>query len=175
MSKFSDKAKSILSTVAPELGVALGGPLGGMAGVMIAKALGGKSIDDPAVDAAIVGGDPEVLLKLKQANTDFLVRMEELGIERDKLVFADIASARQREIEVKDHTPAILAYAVTVGFFGTLGVLIFHGKPVVGGDSLLVMLGSLGTAWAGIMAYYFGSSKSSKSKDDTIAQIAKGP
>lgn len=175
MSKLSDKAKAIISTVAPQLGVALGGPLGGMAGTMLAKALGGKSIDDAAVQDAIIAADPATLLKMKEAEQSFLIQMEQLGIDRDKLVYEDISNARNREIQVKDHTPAILAYAVTVGFFGTLGTLIFHGKPAVGGDSLLVMLGSLGTAWAGIMAYYYGSSKSSSSKDETIATIAKGP
>lgn len=172
---FSAKAKAVLATVAPELGAAMGGPLGGAAGVMIAKALGTQGADDPATEAAILAGDPETLKALNQANKDFLIKMEELGISKDKLVFDDIANARAREISVKDPTPSILAYGITVGFFATLGFMLFIGKPTVGGDALLVMLGALGTAWAGVVAYYFGSSMGSRENQKAITEIAKAP
>lgn len=173
---FSDKAKQIIATVAPTVGAAIGGPFGGLAGVMLSKLFGSaeKPADDKAVEQAIISGDPEALLKLKQAENDFTVQMEKLGIERDKLDYDDRANARAREESVKDHTPAILAYAITAGFFGTLGFMLVNGKPQTGGDALLVMLGSLGTAWAGITAYYFGSSAGSRKNQEALAQIAKG-
>src|SRR6185369_5156075 len=107
------------------------------------------------------------------AENDFTARMKELGIAEEKLAYDDIANARQREIALHDNTPAILAYSITVGFFGTLLFMLINGKPATGGDALLVMLGSLGTAWAGVVAYYFGSSTSSVRKDATISEIAK--
>jgi hypothetical protein len=170
---FSEKAKQIIATIAPTLGTALGGPLGGMAGIVLSKALGTE--DEKAIDAAIVKGDPDALLKLKQAENDLAVRMKELNISEEKLSFDDVANARGREVQVKDKTPAHLAYAITVGFFGTLGFMLINGKPATGGDALLVMLGSLGTAWAGVVAYYFGSSTGSDRKTDALVQIAKQP
>ena len=169
---FSDKAKQIIASVAPLIGTAIGGPFGALAGTLIHQALGTGG-DDKALEAALTSGDPEALLKLKTASQEFEVRMRELGISEDKLRFDDTANARAREIALKDHTPAILAYAVTVGFFGTLGFMLVNGKPATGGDALLVMLGSLGTAWAGIVAYYFGSSSGSKRKDEALTAIAK--
>lgn len=169
----SDKVKAVIAAVAPTVGTALGGPFGALAGGLVAKALGAG--DEKAVEAAIASGDPDALLKLKQAEQEFTVRMEELGIQREQLVFDDRSNARAREAQVKDRTPAHLAYAITIGFFGTLAFMLIHGKPETGGDALLVMLGSLGTAWAGVIAYYFGSSTGSDRKTEALADIAKMP
>lgn len=163
------KALQVLRAVAPTIGTAIGGPFGAIAGIALSKALG-----TTVADEALLQATPEQLLALKQAEQAFAVQLEQLGINRDKLVYDDIANARAREVAVRDHTPAVLAYAVTVGFFGTLGFLLAYGKPAAGGDALLVMLGSLGTAWAGVITYFFGSSAGSKSKTDALATIAKG-
>lgn len=167
-----DKIKQIVGAVAPTLGTALGGPFGALAGTFVAKALGTNPGDDQAVATAVASGNPDVLVKLKQAELDFRAHMADVGLSEDKLVFDDKASARAREIAVKDYTPAILAFAVTVGFFGTLGFMLMNGKPAVGGDALLVMLGSLGTAWTAIIGYYYGSSLSSRGKDAALAAAA---
>lgn len=168
---FSDSAKRVISTVAPLLGGALGGPLGAAAGNFIAKELGGG--DPKSAEQAIVAGDPQTLLALKRVETDFRQHLADLGVEEDKIATDDTANARAREIAVKDRTPAIIAYAVTAGFFGVLAWMLYRGIPKDGGgDALLVMLGSLGTAWAGIVAYYFGSSAGSASKTDALNKIA---
>lgn len=167
------KAKQILGTLAPILGTAIGGPFGALAGAAIGQALGVSPNDDKAAEAALLNASPDTLLKVKQAEQDFAVRMRELGIAEDKLVFDDVANARAREAVVHDSTPAILAYVITVGFFGTLTFMLIHGKPATGGDALLVMLGSLGTAWTAIVGYFFGSSLSSTRKDATISGLAK--
>jgi len=167
-----DKAKQILATVAPTIGAAIGGPFGGLAGVLLGKLFGkgDKPADEKAVEQAILSGDPDALLKLKEAENNFTLQMEKLGIERDKLDYDDRSNARAREIAVKDKTPAYLAYAITFGFFGTLLFMLINGKPATGGDALLVMLGSLGTAWAGVIAYYFGSSAGSDKKTEIMAR-----
>lgn len=167
--------KTIVGTVAPTLASALGGPLAGVAVKTLASQLLNKpDATDQEVEAAITGADPQTLLKLKEIDAEFKKTMVDAGIKIEQIAADDRANARSREIQVRDFTPAILAYAITVGFFGTLGFMLIHGKPETGGDALLVMLGSLGTAWAGVIAYYFGSSSGSKDKTAALASIAKG-
>jgi xanthosine utilization system XapX-like protein len=62
--------------------------------------------------------------------------------------------------------PPLLAILVTLGFFGILVGMMT--EKFATSDALLLMLGSLGTAWTGIIAFYFGSSAGSRSKDDLL-------
>ena len=81
---------------------------------------------------------------------------------------ANIEGARRREVDTKDTaTPRWLA-------FGILGWMLAMGKPAVGGDALLVMLGSLGTGWANCVSYYFGCSEWSSRKSELLAASTPG-
>jgi hypothetical protein len=170
-----EKALQVLKTVAPTLALAVGGPFGPIAAAAVNAALGHKTgTNDPkAVEAALLSATPDQLLALKKADQDFEVQMKQLGIQEEQLQYADIANARARDVATKDWTPKVLAFIITFGFFGVLTIMIFRGVPPNGGDAFLVLLGSLGTAWAGVVGYYFGSSAGSASKDKTISAIAK--
>jgi len=170
---FGATAKSILATVAPLIGTALGGPFGGLAGSLLSKALG--TSDPKAMEAAITSTDPDILLKLKQADNDFQAQMKALEISEEKLSFDDTANARAREMSVKDWTPRIIAYLVIVLVLIAEGSMFFVGQPKgVDGVVLGRILGTLDSALMLVLGYYFGSSVGSQSKDSTISSLAKG-
>ena len=162
--------RNIVSAVAPVLGMALGGPLGGAAAKVVAGALLGKDdASEQELSRAVLGASPEQLAALKQAENDFIVRMRELDIDVERINADDRASARQREKDTGDSwTPRLLAFVVTSGFFGVLAWMLAYGIPREGGEALLVMLGSLGTAWAAIVSYYYGSSAGSAAKNTML-------
>jgi hypothetical protein len=172
-----------IASFAPTLANMLGGPLAGTAVTALEQALGlaPGSGPDAITEVVQTSMTPDAIAKVRQADQEHAEKMKQLDLDLLKLnqthdeAFAqtdaaDRDSARKREVAVKDWTPSLLAYGVTAGFFGTLGFMLVNGKPATGGDALLVMLGALGGAWASVISYYFGSSASSKGKDQLLFQ-----
>lgn len=169
----SESFKSVIGSIAPVIGTALGGPVGGAAFAAISESLLGEvTTDVKKIEKALAEATPEQLAALKKVDNDFDVRMKELDINLEELAQANTANARQREIAIKDKIPAILAILVTAGFFSVLGFMLYSGTDQQS-DALLVMLGALGTAWGAIMNYYFGSSAGSAKKNDMLAGLRK--
>jgi hypothetical protein len=166
---------NLVKTVAPTIASAVGGPLAGMATRAISEALLGKPDgSEQELAEAAAKATPEQLLALKQAENDFAIKMRELDIDLERIANEDRDSARNREVATKDWTPRILAGLITVGYFGALFYMLRNGLPQHGGsEAMLVMLGTLGTAWGGVVAYYFGSSAGSKAKDEAMRRNAK--
>jgi len=168
--------KSVVRTVAPALATALGTPLAGVATKVITDALLGEDapelITEEVLAEAVKSASPDQLIELKKASLQFEADMARLGVDIAKIEAGDRADARQREVLTGDHwTPRVLSGVVTVGFFGILFWILRFGVPEVGSDALLVMLGSLGTAWIGCMTFYFGTTSGSARKTDMIAKM----
>jgi len=154
-----------LAKLVPTIATCLGGPLAGLAVTAVSKALG---IDEDKVQNVIDSGklNAEQIASLKQAEIELQRQAQELGLNFEQLAVQDRASARDLQKETKSLIPPILSVLVTIGFFGILAGLM-SGK-IMTSDALMLMLGSLGTAWTGIIAFYFGSSASSQAKDQMI-------
>lgn len=167
--------KGALGNLAPMLATALGGPLAGGAVAAITAALGlGDGATDAEIAKKLATASPDTLLQIKKAEQDFSARMAELGFKSEadlaRIEADDRASARQREVERQDWTPRILAYLVTAGFFGMLSVMVFAEIPPASKEPLYILLGSLGTAWTSIIAYYFGSTAGGQKKSELLSK-----
>ena len=64
---------------------------------------------------------------------------------------------------------------ITIGFFVTLAFLFTHGANLEGTarDAVMLLLGTLGSAFIKVLHYYFGSSTGSKQKDIAMMSANK--
>ena len=68
-----DMIKGVVGAVAPTLGTALGGPLGGAAASMIADALGCDN-DEKSINKALQSATPDELAMVKEADPNSMPR-----------------------------------------------------------------------------------------------------
>ncbi len=157
-----------LKQIAPTVATALGGPLAGMAISVVSKAIG---VDEDKVGDLIKDNKltAEQIAQVKVAEIELQKQAQELGLNFAKLEVDDRKSAREMQATTRSVVPPVLAGLVTIGFFGIL-IMMLLGKVDSNNPAILMMLGSLGTAWTGIIAYYFGSSAGSQAKTDLLSK-----
>ena len=153
--------KSIIGSVAPTIGTALGGPMGSMAANMVAEALGCDP-EPKKIEKAIQAATPEQLAELKKIDADFDVKMKELEVDLYALETADIQSARG--MFSKDWTARIMGTIIVGGFMGYI-FLVTLQPPEQNSEALInLVLGYLGGLASAVISFYFGASNSN-SKD----------
>jgi hypothetical protein len=101
---------------------------------------------------------------VQQEEIRFKEQTQALGLNFEQLAVEDRKSARDMQTTTQSIIPPLLSILVTVGFFGILAYLMVTPADTAN-TPLMIMLGSLGTAWTGIIAFYFGSSAGSQKKD----------
>lgn len=165
---------TIVKTIAPWIGTALGGPLGGMAVEAAANALGLSDKTADAVKTAISGATPEQMLALKKADQDFALQMHALGFKQitdlESIAAGDRKDARGMQVAKPSPVPAVLSSLVTAGYFGILIGIMRGWLRIDDSQALLLMLGSLTTAWGAVMAFWFGTTRDSARKTEIIAK-----
>ena len=157
----------VIKDLAPKVATALGGPYAGLAGAVL-EAVTGKQ--EHEIEEAIAKGDPNIFAELKKAEIEFDLKMAEIGLKEEQLVYGDIADARARQIAMKDHTPAILT-AVALTFFFALSASVLYNLDIVQENQAFVMfLFGAASGWVTQgMSYFLGSSKGSQRKTDILA------
>jgi hypothetical protein len=159
-----DAVMPLIEKVAPMIATAVDGPLAGTAVTFLENSLGLEpGAGAQPVASLLAKATPEQLAALRTAEDNFTVKMRELHISILTLD-DDRPSARARDA-LKDNTPAILAYVLTVGLFGFIVLMSLVSIPPSSAQALNLTLGSVGTAWVAMISYYYGSSRGSQSKD----------
>ncbi len=172
--------QDIVKSVAPVIGTALGGPLGGMATKAISSALFGddEPLEGSALEkkiAAAVTGDPEALLKIKQADQAFETKMAELGIDLEKIAAEDRQNARNLAINTTLAPQLIIASLFIIGFIAVL-YTVFKGDIAMTeqqSNIAMYLLGILSAGIVQIMNFFFGSSAGSKEKTHKLSAVVR--
>jgi hypothetical protein len=161
--------KAIVKTVAPGIASVFGTPLAGVAVKAVADAI--LPSDSPKTEEAIAAAlqtQPELALKLKQADLEFKKSMAEAGIKLEEIAAQDRANARAREIATADYMPKLLAGVFTVGWFGIQWYLLAHVIPQEMREIIMRTLGTLDMTLGAIIYYYYGSSAGSDRKTEML-------
>jgi hypothetical protein len=166
----------LVSTVAPWIGTALGGPLGGMAVEAAANALGlsDKTVD--SVKQALAGVTPEQMLALKQADQNFALQMQALGFKNvadmEAIAAGDRDSARRMQTAKPSPVPALLTCFVVGAFTATLVLLLKFDVPATNRDIVVYMIGQLSGGFTSALAFWLGTTRDSGRKTELLAQSA---
>jgi hypothetical protein len=120
--------------------------------------------------------------EIRKSEMQFQLDLKKLSNEEQQMILGDIASARQREMQVQTSEHAtklsknispLLALGTVLLTLALFYVLIFSPDTVKGDSKDIVMyiLGVLSAVLTQIYSYYFGSSQGSAEKSRTIAGI----
>ena len=154
---------ALLKGMAPALVGIVAGPVGGLAITAIADKFGVS--DSVEAVAQAIAGDPQAAQKLA-----------ELDLRQFELEIADRNGARhmqevalQQEDKFAKHFIYWFAWFWSVGSMAYFFAITFGTVPASGKDFGNIILGFLlGTAVATIISFFYGSSKSSKDKTETL-------
>lgn len=180
--------KSIVKSVAPVLGTALGGPLAGTAIKVLGEAVlgDGEATENQVQEALLKGLNPDALVKLKEADQSFAVRMKELDIDVAKLQLSEknmYVSDTQDARKYKDDKVFWLGVVILCTFAGVMCAALFGSYALLIGNlpindaSVVGMVSGfvgtiIGYAAANaqqVVGFFFGSSAGSSKKTDAIS------
>jgi hypothetical protein len=161
-----------LKQLAPLLGTAIGGPLGGVAASFIAGKLGVEDSSVTAMTDLLSSGSmsPDQVTALKLAEVDFKKFLETNKIDLAKIDLANTQGAREMMVSTKSTIPAALSIVVVVGFFGILISMMLGWLVTTDSQALMTLLSALQIGFGMILNFWFGSSNGSQNKDALLAQ-----
>lgn len=113
----------------------------------------------PVIDAivGVIGKGLDKWIPDAAQRDQVAVELAKLTYKQVELEIQDRASARAREMEVKDQIPGILAISFTVGLFG--GAIWFNAHPPTQDGKVVVemLMSALRDGWLMAVAYYYGA------------------
>ena len=151
-----DMIKGVVGAVAPTLGTALGGPLGGAAASMIADALGCDN-DEKSINKALQAATPDQLAMIKEADREFDAKMKELDVDLFALETKDKQDARSHFS--KDWTAKLIGIVMVLFFCSYIGMITIMPPEQNSMELINLVLGYMGGLVSAVISFYFGASQ----------------
>lgn len=168
---WKDVGEKVARLGLPLLGAALPLPGGAAIGAALASALGAGGSPEDVLAAITV--DAESAQKAREFELTHQSTMLEITLREEnrrlELEVADRKDARASQVASPSKVPAILAGLITLGFFGVLIGMMTGSLKASENQALILLLGSLATAWGATINYYFGSTSDSRRKTELMA------
>ena len=145
------------------------GPFGGMAGKFIADALG---TDVESLPDAIAGASPETMLKVKNADIEFKIKMKELDISEEQLHADDRGNARDLAVKTSIYPQVVQSVLYDVAFIMVCYYLFSAEVSYTEAQLALIsyVMGILSAGLVQVNNFWFGSSSGSKEKTDIMGK-----
>lgn len=164
--------KSLVRAIAPTIGSALSGPLGGAATKFLTDAFLPDGDDSEGnLDKFLMSANPDALTKLKELELEFKAKTEALEVDVFKLEVADRESAREMAADAGMWPQIMFSLIFFVAYFGLIYSL-FSGQIVLD-DSIRdisnILIGVITASLPGIINFWFGSSEGSKRKTNKLS------
>lgn len=172
-SALKELAGTLAKAGAPALGTIIGGAIGGPLGALVpivltslAEALGTDPTPE-AVDRAIKADPAAAVEKIQPVETQATSELE--------LLLKDKADARQQTLKLVE-SGSLMAWGagvvsvIVLCGFAVLSYLAIYA-PAQQREVLLFLLGNWSGLATGVVAYWVGSSSSSKQKDETLSRL----
>ncbi|WP_020411253.1 hypothetical protein [Microbulbifer variabilis] len=155
------KWKALVKTIAPTIGMALGGPAAGVAVKFMAeKLLGDGLAGEQEIADFVLGSSPEQLAELRALDNKFRLQMRQLDIDVFELEVRDRDSARGLASKTSLLPQVALSVLFIGGYFALL-FFLFGGEVALDGthrDIAVCLLGVMKGEIPRIMSFWFGSS-----------------
>lgn len=155
-----------LKDYAPDIAAAVlsgGATLPQLALKAIGDATGQDVSDETKLSSFVGSASPETMLKVKQANNSFKIRMRELDNELVSTELNDKQDARKNH----KHSimPALICGFLTMAVVGFGAALMSLEIPAANVRLIDTLFGSFLTAWLASVYYWTGTTRSSANKD----------
>jgi Flp pilus assembly protein TadB len=161
LNKLKEYAPSIASAV-----LTGGATLPALAIKAVKDATGVEINNETELESFVESATPEQLLKVKQADNSFKIRMRELDNELVATELGDVQNARKHH--AGSRMPAAICITLTVGLFAFIAALMVTTIPPENARMIDMIFGSYLTAWISSIAYHVGTSRSSSEKNAAL-------
>lgn len=148
--------KSLVGAVAPTLGAALGGPVGGAAVQVLTSVLGCKP-DEKSIEQAMSMASAEDLAKIREAELEFDAKMKQMDVDVFALETADKQDARK--YFNRDWTARFIGVVMVLFFCSYIAMVTIMPPEQNSMELINLVLGYLGGLVSAVVSFYFGASQ----------------
>ncbi len=165
--------KSVLSTLAPTVATALGGPLAGAAVSEIGNLLGITAATPDKIADVLTTGQltPQQVSDLKTLELKYQADEKERGFRYAELAYKDRDSARKANVDGGTQKSLFwMSVGLLVLTLGTEMTVLFNGYPHTVPDIIVGrVLGLMDAVATMVLAYWYGTTNGSATKNVLLA------